>query len=81
MSVLSLDLAARRQVTIGKADFGGDWILTDHHGNRKSNKDFFGQWVILYFGFSFCPDICPEEMEKLVEAVNRIGEHITPSHP
>lgn len=58
---------------IGKADLGGDWRLKDHHGERRTNQDFLGQWVILYFGFSFCPDICPEQMEKLVEAVDRIG--------
>lgn len=60
-------------MAIGRPDLGGDWVLVDHHGNRRTNKDFLGKWVILYFGFSFCPDICPEEMEKLVEAVDRIG--------
>lgn len=71
---LFLALAAKRQVMIGKPDLGGDWTLIDHHGERRTNKDFLGQWVILYFGFSFCPDICPEQMEKLVEAVDRIGK-------
>jgi len=67
-------------VSVGKPALGGEWTLTDHHGDLRDSKDFLGQWLILYFGFSFCPDICPEEMEKLVEAVDRIGKNIPHSN-
>ena len=73
MILAVVGLAASKGVMIGKAALGGDWVLTDHHGNKRTNEDFFGQWLILYFGFSFCPDICPEQMEKLMEAVDRLG--------
>jgi len=63
-----------RPISVGKADLGGDWELIDQEGNKKTNSDYKGQWVILYFGFSFCPDVCPEQMEKLVEAVDRIDD-------
>ena len=50
------------------------WKLTDQYGKRRSIHDFQGQWVMLYFGFCHCPDICPEELEKLADVVKGIGE-------
>lgn len=61
------------QKYIGKAKLGGDWELTDHNGNKRSSKDFRGQWILIYFGFTHCPDICPEEIEKIVNVINKTG--------
>lgn len=39
---------------------------------RFTDKDLVGQWSLLYFGFTFCPDICPTELTKLSETVNKM---------
>lgn len=59
---------------LGKALLGGDWELVTAESKKVTNQDFMGKWVMLYFGFTHCPDICPDELEKLVEVVDKIGE-------
>ncbi|GFR92115.1 SCO1-like protein, mitochondrial [Elysia marginata] len=65
------EIKKSRTKQMGKALLGGDWTLTDHHGNRRSSKEFRGQWILIYFGFTNCPDICPEEIEKIVRVINQ----------
>lgn len=59
---------ALRQAAVGQGDFS----LLDHRGQPRCKADFRGQWVLLYFGFTHCPDICPDELEKLVRAVRQL---------
>lgn len=62
-----------RTRSLGKAALGGPFSLIDHNGERRTDKDFLGSWVLLYFGFTFCPDICPDELEKMSKVINSIG--------
>jgi len=55
-----------------KTPLGGEFILTDDDGNKRSSREFKGDWMLIYFGFSHCPDICPEEMEKMNKIVSTI---------
>ncbi|XP_069812393.1 protein SCO2 homolog, mitochondrial [Dendropsophus ebraccatus] len=54
-----------RTIAVGQGDFS----LTDHKGQPCCKKDLKGNWVLLYFGFTHCPDICPDELQKLSSAV------------
>ncbi|NWI46215.1 SCO2 protein, partial [Picathartes gymnocephalus] len=54
-----------RQLALGQ----GDFQLCDTSGTSRSKADFLGTWVLLYFGFTHCPDVCPEELQKLGRAL------------
>ncbi|CAH1239651.1 SCO1 [Branchiostoma lanceolatum] len=64
-----LALEKERSKSLGKALIGGPISMVDHHGNPKTEKDYEGQWCLLYFGFTHCPDICPDELDKMAQVV------------
>ncbi|XP_011602624.1 protein SCO1 homolog, mitochondrial isoform X2 [Takifugu rubripes] len=63
-----------RTKSMGRPALGGPFSLIDHNNKPRRSEDFLGQWVLIYFGFTHCPDICPEELEKMVEVVDEIDK-------
>ncbi len=56
------------------AAVGGPFTLTAHTGETVSNTDFLGRFMLIYFGYSFCPDVCPVELQKLTTALTLLEE-------
>ncbi|MCO5598426.1 hypothetical protein L7F22_052521 [Adiantum nelumboides] len=56
----------------GKAAIGGPFKLINHEGKEITDEKLKGSWTLLYFGFTHCPDICPDELQKMVEAIDVI---------
>ncbi len=53
--------------------FGRDFALTDHAGKARTLADFRGKVVVLFFGYTQCPDVCPTTLATLVEALRQLG--------
>ena len=67
--------------TMGQALIGGPFELTDHTGKRVTDQDFRGKYTVIFFGFTFCPDVCPSALQVMSAALDKIGpkaERITP---
>jgi protein SCO1 len=60
-------------VDITGADYGKDFALTDHNGQPRSIKDFAGKVVVVFFGYTQCPDVCPTSMAELAEIKKMLG--------
>jgi protein SCO1/2 len=55
------------------ADYGRDFQLLDADGQLRQLKDFRGRVVLLFFGFTQCPDVCPTALSRAVEAMKLLG--------
>jgi len=63
-----------RVVSTGQADIGGPFRLTDHTGKSVSDADFRGRYMLIYFGYSFCPDVCPTTLGVMSQALKKAGD-------
>ena len=69
------------QVSGGAGAIGGPFALTDHTGRTVTEADFADRPVILYFGYTFCPDVCPLDTARNAQAVDLLeaqGKMVTP---
>jgi protein SCO1/2 len=52
---------------------GGPFALIDQNGSRRTDADFRGKFMLVYFGFTYCPDVCPTDLHQMGLAVDRLG--------
>ena len=57
----------------GREPVGGPFALVDHNGQRRTDADFRGKLLLIYFGFTFCSEVCPTELQAMALAIDRLG--------
>ena len=57
----------------GAVTIGGPFSLLNGDGKRVTEADFKGKWLMIYFGYTFCPDACPTTLNNMAEMLARIG--------
>lgn len=64
---------AFKSTDITGVDWGKDFSLTDHHGQPRHLADYRGKAVILFFGYTQCPDVCPTTLSSMREVIGLLG--------
>ncbi len=57
----------------GRGRVGGPFTLTDQTGKQRSDTDFRGKLMIVYFGYTYCPDVCPTDLMAITQALDALG--------
>jgi len=57
----------------GRGTVGGPFTLTDQNGQKRSDGEFRGKLMIVYFGYTFCPDVCPADLMAITQALDALG--------
>jgi protein SCO1/2 len=63
-----------RSTDLSGVDWGKEFKLTDHHGQPRQLSDFKGKAVVLFFGYTQCPDVCPTTLASMRDALGLLGE-------
>ena len=69
------------ELMTGRGDIGGPFSLTDHTGTQRSLADFRGQVVLVYFGYTYCPDVCPTDLVEIAQLLSVLGERADQVQP
>lgn len=66
-------VGCRRGPKLQTLQGGGDFVLTDHNGQRFQLSSLRGKAVLIFFGYTTCPDVCPTTLSKLSEVYSELG--------
>jgi cytochrome oxidase Cu insertion factor (SCO1/SenC/PrrC family) len=61
---------ATRSMAGGEALVGGPFMLIDQHGEERTQQDFAGRYMLIYFGYTYCPDFCPMSLSNMTRAMD-----------
>jgi cytochrome oxidase Cu insertion factor (SCO1/SenC/PrrC family) len=70
-----------------RGPIGGPFALIDHTGKLRTDEDFRGKLLLIYFGYSYCPDVCPTDLQQIGLAVDGLGtgthlaDYVSAFHP
>lgn len=65
---------AFKSINLTGADYAQGFSLLDHNGQPRTLKDFPGKIIVLFFGFTQCPDVCPTSMAELAQVKQQLGK-------
>jgi len=68
-------LAGQGSMASDVTQIGGDFTLTDQDGNEFSSEKMKGHLSLVYFGFTYCPDICPTSLQKLTQVISTLEKY------
>ena len=51
-----------------------EYVLTDHTGRRVTQKSFGDKYTLVFFGYTFCPDVCPTALQDITQAMEQLGD-------
>ena len=57
----------------GRGTVGGPFTLTDQAGHTRSDSEFRGKLMVVYFGYTYCPDVCPADLMAISQALDALG--------
>jgi protein SCO1/2 len=60
------------QAAQGEVPIGGPFSLVDQTGRRVTNEDYKGRFMLVYFGYTFCPDVCPLGLQTIAQALDAL---------
>ena len=72
--LLNSEMQSRRVITSGEALIGGPFALVGKDGKTVTDQDFRGRYMLVFFGFTHCPDICPAELQVMSAALDGLGD-------
>jgi protein SCO1/2 len=58
---------------VGEAKIGGPFVMVDDEGRPVTSAHLLGRYNLIYFGFTYCPDICPYELKKMSNVITNLG--------
>ncbi len=65
----------------GGTSLGGPFTLTDHDGRAVTDATYRGRLMLVFFGFTFCPDVCPTELQTVAAALDQLGPRAAEVRP
>ena len=66
---------------IGRASIKSDFSLVDHTGKAVIDEDYRGKWLLVFFGFTYCPDFCPTTLNEIAVVMERLGDKAAKVQP
>jgi protein SCO1/2 len=73
-AVLAVALLLTGPAPTQAADIGGPFALVDHHGNRVTHESYDDKYLLVFFGYTYCPDVCPTELLVFGDTLDALGD-------